>query len=225
MRNLLRPIGGVAAILAALSAIPAAQAQSPEQIKAATTSSVNKLNLQTELPLYKPTEKREDTHIFSWVAPLGDVWIYIILGGAGVLLLFAFREQIMTLISGRPTFIKKAGESGAEELTLEAGARTGAAADELASQGHYMEAMHMLLLRALTEMRQRIGEQFADSSTSREILRHARLSDPGRDSLRDIIARVEWSYFGEHPVAGTDYSACRASFDRFVIALDKERNA
>ena len=46
-----------------------------------------------------------------------------------------------------------------------------------------------------------LDEQFADSLTSREILRSTRLSDAGRASLRDIVNRVEWTYFGEHPAA------------------------
>ena len=47
----------------------------------------------------------------------------------------------------------------------------------------------MLLLQGLAEMRQRVEQQFADSLTSREILRCAKISDAGRSALRDIISR------------------------------------
>jgi hypothetical protein len=225
MRKSLRWVGLLAVIAAVFFVSPPVFAQSPEQVKSATVSAVEKLGLQTELPRDKPPiNKQDQDNIFSWIKPLGQTWVYAILGTLAVLLLIAFREQIMTLISGRSSFDPDATKN-AEGLTLEAGARAGAAADDLASQGRYMEAMHLLLLRALTEMRQRIGEQFADSFTSREILRFARLNDSGRGSLRDIISRVEWCYFGEHPVAAADYTACRESFDRFVVALDRERNA
>lgn len=227
MRKFLR-WAGLFAVIAATIVVgqPSASAQSPEEIKAATKSAVRRLNLQTELPRDIPrNERRDEDKLFGWVQPLGETWIWIILGGTALLLLIAFREQLATLLTGRNPSFENGAKKRANGLTLEAGARTGAAADELAGQGRYMEAMHLLLLRALTEMRQRIGEHFADSFTSREILRYAKLSDPGRNSLRDIITRVEWCYFGEHPVAVADYTACRESFDRFVVALDKERNS
>ena len=46
-----------------------------------------------------------------------------------------------------------------------------------------------------------------------------KLSEAGRSSLRDIVNRVEWTYFGEHPAALADYVACRASFNALAQAL------
>jgi hypothetical protein len=77
----------------------------------------------------------------------------------------------------------------------------------------------VLLLQGLADIRQGLDEQFADSLTSREILRHTKLSDTGRAALRDIVSRVEWTYFGDHPAALADYEACRASFNALVQAL------
>jgi len=37
--------------------------------------------------------------------------------------------------------------------------------------------------------------------------------------LRDIITRVEWTYFGRHPAAQADYAACRDSFNSLARAL------
>jgi hypothetical protein len=71
----------------------------------------------------------------------------------------------------------------------------------------------------LADIRRGLDQQFADSLTSREILRSAKLSDAGRTSLRDIINRVEWTYFGEHPASLPDYVACRASFNALAQAL------
>jgi hypothetical protein len=78
--------------------------------------------------------------------------------------------------------------------------------------------MHLLLFEALAAMRRR-DQVFAESLTSREILRRVRLSEAGSASLRDIVARVEWSYFGEHPAGAEDYRHCRDSFDRLAAAL------
>ena len=94
-----------------------------------------------------------------------------------------------------------------------------AAADELAGEGRYAEAMHVLLLRGLADIRARLDEPFADSLTSREILRSTRLPDKARDSLRDVVGRVEWTYFGEYPAGQQDYAACRTSFNALERAL------
>ena len=93
------------------------------------------------------------------------------------------------------------------------------AADELAAQGRFVEAMHVLLLQALADIRKRLQEEFADSMTSREILRSRQVSDALRRPLRDVINRVEWTYFGGHPAARDDYLACRTSFSTLVAAL------
>jgi hypothetical protein len=79
--------------------------------------------------------------------------------------------------------------------------------------------MHVLLLQALAEIRVRLNEQFADSLTSREILRSKQLSDELRHPLRDVVNRVEWTYFGEHPAEQNDYLACRSSFAALARSL------
>ena len=73
--------------------------------------------------------------------------------------------------------------------------------------------------RAWRTSAQGLDEQFADSLTSREILRSTKLSDAGRAALRDIINRVELTYFGQHPAALADYAACRASFNALAHSL------
>jgi hypothetical protein len=93
------------------------------------------------------------------------------------------------------------------------------AADQLSRYGRFVEAMHMLLLQSLAEIRQRLGVQFADSLTSREILRGTTLSPQGRASLREIVAAVEWTYFGGYPAEMRDYAACRRSFENLRRAL------
>jgi hypothetical protein len=96
------------------------------------------------------------------------------------------------------------------------------AADALASEGRFVEAMHMLLLQSLSEIRQRLGEHFADSLTSWEILRSTRLSAAGRASLREIISRVQWTHFGEHPAGSAEYAVCRDRYNELTRILRGE---
>jgi len=92
-------------------------------------------------------------------------------------------------------------------------------ADDLARKGHYGEAMHLLLLNSLSEMRRQLKTSFAVSLTSREILRRVQLPDTGRQSLRAIIAAVERTYFRGDDAGQADYSDCRSNFETLKQSL------
>jgi hypothetical protein len=198
-------------VTAAVSALPVAvrplAAQTPQEIQKVAEQAMQRLHLQTELP--REAEKTR----FSIKLPPEAIWLVIAVA-IGVLL-YSLRGML-------PIWRLSSAAWPAEgDLAGNAIASTPAAvlstADELASQGRFVEAIHVLLLQGLADIRQ--GQQFADSLTSREILRTAKLPDAGRTSLRDIINRVELTYFGEHPAALPDYVACRASFNTLAQAL------
>ena len=134
------------------------------------------------------------------------------------ILLYSFRDTIMAALNGRTGAWR---EPEGESATAAAGneAVVLAAADELASAGRFVEAMHVLLLQGLAYMRERLDQQFSDSLTSREILRSTNLPETARASLRDVVARVELTYFGKRPAALADYTACRESFNALTRAL------
>ena len=134
-------------------------------------------------------------------------------------LLYAFRDMVPILRLWGREGAWSADEAVTGEVEARAPAAVLGAADELAAEGRFVEAMHVLLLQGLADIRARLDEQFADSLTSREILRSTKLSEAGRSSLRDIVNRVEWTYFGEHPAALADYVACRTSFNALAQAL------
>ncbi len=216
------PAGVLAGVFALVLLAHPLRAQTAEEIRSAATESVAKLGLQTDLPRAPPSEEWDLPWWLKWRSvPSGNGWVSaLVLALIGGVLLYAFRDQLLTSMH-RGEAWEEANAAAGERLTPESAARTSATADDLARQGLFREAMHVLLLRALTEMRQRRNEHFADSLTSREVLDCVRLPEVGHASLRDIIARVEWTYFGEHPAAAEDYTACRASFGRFVEALQK----
>jgi hypothetical protein len=185
-------------------------AQTPEQVQQAAERAIHKLDLQTELP------HEADPPRIKLKLPAELLWVVVAIAIA--ILLYAFRDMIPMLRAR-----SEGAWSGEEELAGENAPREPAAvlgkADELAAEGRFVEAMHVLLLQGLAEIRSRLDTQFADSLTSREILRSAKLSEAGRSSLRDIVHRVEWTYFGEHPAAWPDYVACRASYNALTQAL------
>jgi hypothetical protein len=82
------------------------------------------------------------------------------------------------------------------------------------------DAMHVLLLQALADMHRRLDVALADSLTSREILRRAKVSPLAKSALQEIIGAVERAYFGDHPAGESDYLSCRTNFATFVGALN-----
>jgi hypothetical protein len=200
-----------AAIAVAALATQAVQAAAAAPIErdpqSIASSAIHRLGLQTEVA--------REAEFFHVRLPPEVLWLVIIVALAA--LLYSFRDLI-------PLFRWSGSESWADEAMATDIQRRDpalilAAADELAAEGRYAEAMHVLLLRGLADIRARLDEPFADSLTSREILRSTRLPDRARDSLRDVVGRVEWTYFGEYPAGQQDYAACRTSFNALEQAL------
>ena len=195
-------------MLAASLLFGVAWAQSPDPEKAARDS-IRALDLQTELPHQHSIEP------IKLQLPPELVWVLLACGAAFVL--YALRDSLVWR-RGAGDEWGEAG-SGAAAGGARSDADALAAADELARHGRFVDAMHTLLLQSLADIRRRLGIEFADSLTSREILRGARLPPQGRASLREIIAAVEWTYFGGYPAAVADYNACRKSFEDLRQAL------
>jgi hypothetical protein len=187
-------------------------AQTPQQIQQLGDQAIRRLDLQTSFPLVPELPR------LPWLPSLPGEVLWIVIAVALGILLYVFRDLIPILRSSR-------GEDWMSDDVIGGGGKAGSpaaalgAADDLAAQGRFVEAMHVLLLQGLAAIRAGLNEEFADSLTSREILRRASLSDPGRASLRDIVDRVEWTYFGQYPAALADYQACRASFNTLTQAL------
>jgi hypothetical protein len=189
------------------------QTEIPKSAKAAKDS-IRSLDLQTEFP------KRADPINFR--IPIPEELIWVALACAVALILYVLRDSLGDLLSRlRPGDDKnwEAAAVDASEAVQQAEPDTLAAADRLSRDGRFVEAIHLLLLQSLVEIRQRLGEQFADSLTSREILRGVRLPPQGRASFRDIVAAVERTYFGGYPAARDDYTACRRSFETLRVAM------
>ncbi len=203
-----RALIAIAAVAAFGIQIASAAAQTERDAQSTAQDAIRRLDLQTEI-----TREPEP---FRIRLPPEMLWVIIAVALGAVL--YSFRDLI-------PLLRARGSESWAEteEIAADIARRDPtvvlAAADELAREGRYTEAMHVLLLRGLADIRARLDEPFADSLTSREILRSTRLPERARDSLRDVVGRVEWTYFGEYPAGQEDYAACRVSFSALEQAL------
>lgn len=91
-------------------------------------------------------------------------------------------------------------------------------ADELARQGRYGEAIHVLLLRTLQELARRLPERLPSSLTSREIVERVRMPDDARRALSVLVGAVEVSHFGAATPGAGDFQQCRHHFQTFAEA-------
>jgi len=199
-----------AIVVGGLASSPAAWPQSPGPAERAASDSIRSLNLQTELP------QRQQRKSFPVQIPVEVVWLALI--AAAGLILYLLRDSLPFWRRSRDQWDDTSAETQANATPGPIDAL--GAADQLSRYGRFVEAMHMLLLQSLAEIRQRLGVQFADSLTSREILRGTSLSPQGRAALREIVAAVEWTYFGGYPAEMRDYAACRRSFENLRRALE-----
>jgi hypothetical protein len=96
----------------------------------------------------------------------------------------------------------------AEQLLAEADAR--------AAQGRYRDAMHCVLLAAMSHVASRFREAAPVSATSREVLRAAQLKPSESAALRDLVTRTDRAWFGEYPSDANDYAGTRLCFQAFL---------
>jgi hypothetical protein len=188
-----------------------------DPVRAAAAQAIRTLDLQQTLP-HDPVAGDSG---WNWHIPIPEELLWaaaIIIVG---LILYYIWESVQGTWFGQddPWRTEGLGPAGAPRTT----ASSLAAADDLAGQGRFVEAMHLLLLHSLAELRRGLKVELADSLTSREIVRLARLPDRGRGALDRIVARVESSWFGDHPASRDDYDSCRAGFEELAHVLDGAR--
>jgi hypothetical protein len=208
---------GILAITGALAWLARpALSRTAGEIEKAAAEAVAELGLQVELP------GEPNASTYGWEINLPNIGfstlaLWLALAAAAAYLLYLFRDYLPMIGFGRSSEWTHGGS--VEDGLASSPAQTSTSADDLAGQGRYVEAMHLLLFRAFAELRERLGVNFADSLTSREILRRANLPETGKASLKDIITRVELSHFGAYPAGAQDYSACRRSYDALMDLL------
>ncbi|QEN86777.1 hypothetical protein FZC33_10755 [Labrys sp. KNU-23] len=216
---------GLAVLLALAPAVPAFAASDPQ---AAAQDIARDLGLQPDLPGNKgevvtpKTEPKQDERAPRvWNPSLGtllSILLYAAIAAGIIFAIWTMRDRL-PMLGRRKLVARDETEVSAQAASVERMVVAQIEADDLARQGRLAEAMHALLLRSLIEVRKRLNVSFADSLTSREILRALSLPDRGKHALADIIGRVEPVYFGESPAEERDYAACRQSYEVLTEAM------
>lgn len=183
--------------------------------------SVRSLDLQTSLP-----EKKElkapalpGPFIPAWVA---YICLALALAVVAWVIFAAVRDNMSQASHSRR--IKRPDSHELSPAAIAGRMETAhSSAEELARLGDFAQAMHVLLLQSVNELRCQLDISIAVSLTSREILAMISLGPKARGAFADIIDRVEVSYFGRHVPDEEDYQACRSDFESLTDALKQGR--
>jgi hypothetical protein len=216
---------GIAGLLVMLAVLSPALAQGGEYDDAHSyfDEASRRLKLQTELPEEREKIKAEDPWVwwplrFALSETVMTIILYLSMTVIVVLIVVHLRDNVWSSSKAR----RVDAPQDADISPREAAARmeqTQIEADDLARSGNFAEAIHVLLLRGVSEMRLRLKNPIAASLTSREILRTSALSPEEQAAFADIVGSVEISYFGSHLPGSDEYAACRNSFDSLTNLL------
>jgi hypothetical protein len=146
------------------------------------------------------------------------LWTGLVLG-AGVLA-FALKDALPARFARSARWDEVDGHNGSGRARASR-REVGDTADDLARAGRFAEAMHLLLLTSLADLRRRLDLRFADSLTSREIQRRVSLPERGKAAFGALVGAVELTHFGGRPVDEENYWACRSQYDLLTEALDE----
>lgn len=195
----------VFALACATSAIAIAGAPadptSPEEVKE-KLEALREAPIQWELPVEK---QRPDRRFGGLGLPLLEILVYTLAGIALIVVLFLIASSLLD--RRRPAIVDRSTEETPPPPVRLSGEPL-ARAEEAAREGRFADAIHLLLLGTIEEIRASLGYEAHPSLTSREILRRAPLPAGGAEPLQGLVAEVEWSHFGARAADEAAYRRC-----------------
>lgn len=98
-----------------------------------------------------------------------------------------------------------------------------AAADDLAGQGRYGEAIHALLLAVLTRLRERAAMAWRSSTTAREIVNQSSLTSDQEGLLGLLVRSSELTHFGGRDASRDEFAECRSGALKLLDGVSEGR--
>lgn len=180
-------------------------------------------SIQFDLPQWSPPQPPQ------WLEPLRDVLaaiapylIYIFWGavilGVAIILALIFLE--MSGVRWRMPWQRDAlPEEEAEVWRPEAKAAQIllSEADDLAANGRYDEAVHLLLHRSVADIAQRLPDFLRPSLTARDIAASDVLPPQPRLAFDRMRSIVETGIFARRPVDDAQWQDARRAYERFAF--------
>jgi hypothetical protein len=218
-------VAGLAGLLAlaivGCVAAPALARSTAEAVGSAVERVYGARDYQTEMPQERPVEVFKSLEIPDSVTEIIRIVLITLLVVGGLLLLFFLINALPTIRERLKRRAADQGQTGVTPIASDADRErleiALSEADRLARQGAFGEALHLLLLYCLNEMRRRFGLGLPPSLTSREILCLSVLPEIRRTGLSVIVSAVEVSHFGGRPADETTYRLCRQRCEDVVL--------
>ena len=154
----------------------------------------------------------------DWAAPGLRIGLWAVLG-LGVLLVLAILARQLWSPPERRRPASPLNLQGVGAAAIQAARRAAVRlteADELAAQGRYAEAAHLLLLRGVADVESGRPGRIRPSLTSREIAALADLPPEPRAAFALIAQAVERALFGGRPLDAAVWRACRQAYEALV---------
>lgn len=155
----------------------------------------------------------------SAASGVSEALLWVLLGGVGAAVLAVIVREGMRYASQRKRRTKKpkVASGGGDlldvsQLALERLPASLARARQLAAEGRYEEAVHVLLEGALGYLHALANFSLEPAYTSREVLARAPLTSETRRAFKDLVMTVEVSLFGGLAVDDGDFGRCESSF-------------
>lgn len=180
-------------------------------------------SIQFGLPAYVPPKTPDWLKpLVEFLGKLGPYMIYlfwgaVIIAAAIVLLLIILEVKGVAwrLPWGRKKSVAEAEatwrpDTVAAQILL-------SEADELAAQGNYDEAVHLLLRRSVADIAGRLPDFLRPSLTARDIANAASLPARARSAFTQIARIVEAALFARRPVGPEGWQEARGAYERFVF--------
>ncbi len=97
-------------------------------------------------------------------------------------------------------------------------------AEALANRGHYGDAVHHMLLKAIDHLKKRAGKAIPRAWTAREILAQVPITVLARALLQLLVQTVERAHFAGRDISEADFIRCRDSCQQ-LLGLKQLRDA
>lgn len=167
-----------------------------------------------ELPDFSPSDFKP-----SAASGVSEALLWVLLGVFGAAVLAVAVREGMRYASQRRRRPKKKkaaapGDAAFDlgQIALERLPASLARARQLAAEGRFEEAVHVLLEGALGYLHALANFSLEPAFTSREVLTRAPLTSETRRAFKDLVMTVEVSLFGGLAVDQGDFSRCESSF-------------
>lgn len=154
------------------------------------------------------------------LVPPGVLWILLAAVGLAFLALVMWRMLEARRARERPG--RPPGPSR-EPAPARRSLRIGPLTDveDLARQGRFGEAIHLLLLHLFAALQRRPATAPAPAHTGREVLARTRLAAQAHDALAVLVTAAEKVHFGGREASRDDYDACLAHYRRFLDSFER----